>query len=206
MSDTTYGNFADMRDLGEIIGKIVPPPSSDRALALLEKWTKYERMIHPEYGDPIFNLKLGDGLELVAVTKPYKERVPVLDEDGEPVLVAKEIDGKPVLTKDGEPVLVPASRLVNKHALVIRSFSHKEPVMDRDTREQKVDKDGEPIFRFRYDIVGLMPIASEEQAIGKIQDIRAEMEMALAREIDGFGDGSVEQEVLAQADHQEVGF
>lgn len=205
--DNDLGYTADKRDLGALIGTLVPPPTSDRALALLERWTKYERTLHPEYGDPIFNLKVGDGLDIVAVTKPHKDRVPVLDDDGEQLMVPKQVDGKPVLTKDGEPVLVPATTLVQRHALVVRSFSHKEPVLDRETREQRTDKDGEPIFRYRYDIVGLIPIASPEAAIGRIQDIRAEMEAADARDIDGFGDGLAEQDSLDRLDaDDEVGF
>lgn len=83
----------DKKVLGEAIGDLVAPPTSEKALALLIKWTKYEKTPHPDYSDQeIWPVKIDDDLSVVAVTRPdtkgvglvfrqLVDRIPVLDKD-----------------------------------------------------------------------------------------------------------------------------
>jgi len=61
----------DKAILGEALGDLVPAPQTEKGIALLTKWTKYEKTVHPDYPDQeIWPVNVGDDMSVVAVTRP----------------------------------------------------------------------------------------------------------------------------------------
>lgn len=158
----------DKKVLGEAIGDLVAPPTSEKALSLLVKWTKYEKTPHPKYDQDIWPVKIDDDLSVVAVTRPDTKGV----------------------------------------GLVFRQLVDRIPVLDKDTGEQKVHKDGGPMFQTKYEIVGLRPCIDAHQALEILEQIRSAVESVAARDIDGFGnvdESAAADEAAALSELDEIG-